>query len=208
MSGIEVIKNELINQKNIIESFGGSVLVKNQNPTPSEITEGMKTIPAVDFSVTTASEEDVLSGKTFYSGNSEMKIGKANIDVNTIHRIFMFNPKEQTSEDDIYYAFPEGQLGIRQYCFHQNYNKVHIRFNNEIKKMEDYCFYECVNFDFENFESLTSLTHLGMYCFAYGSARGINASQLPNGILSIGNGCFLNGDPLKQDMAYYEFTVE
>ena len=42
MSNIEMLKQELLLQKSIIEQKHGKILVKNNNPSPSEITEGIK----------------------------------------------------------------------------------------------------------------------------------------------------------------------
>ena len=45
MTALEELKQELINQKNAIESKGGTVIVANTYPSPAEITAGIKTIP-------------------------------------------------------------------------------------------------------------------------------------------------------------------
>ena len=88
MESINIIKNELINQKNEIEKKYGTVNVANSYPSPSEITQGIATIPYVDLSQSTATEEDVLRGKTFYSGGAELRTGSADFDVDAIDMIF------------------------------------------------------------------------------------------------------------------------
>ena len=75
MSNIEILKNELISQKQAIEEKGGNVIVKNLNPSPSEITEGIKSISSVDLSLADATESDVKKGKTFYAMDTTLKVG-------------------------------------------------------------------------------------------------------------------------------------
>ena len=75
MENLEVLKLELLSQKTEIENKGGVVNVANNNPSPSEITAGIKTIVMPDFSSANATVEDVIDGKTFYAGNSEIKVG-------------------------------------------------------------------------------------------------------------------------------------
>ena len=79
MDNLELIKMELLSQKNAIENKGGTVVVKNVNPSPSEITEGIKTINIPNLSEATATESDVISGKTFYAGNNTLKFGSKEI---------------------------------------------------------------------------------------------------------------------------------
>ncbi len=59
MNSLESLKNELLLQKQAIESLGGKVIVANQNPSPAEITAGIKTIPA--SAVATASLTSLYS---------------------------------------------------------------------------------------------------------------------------------------------------
>ncbi len=79
MDTLQLIKLELISQKVAIENKGGIVTVANSNPSPGEITDGIKTIPVPDFSQATATEEDVVSGKTFFSGSDVIKLGTKEI---------------------------------------------------------------------------------------------------------------------------------
>lgn len=53
MTALETLKQELIAQKKAIEEKGGTVIVKNDYPSPSEITAGIKTIPTTSTSQTT-----------------------------------------------------------------------------------------------------------------------------------------------------------
>jgi len=74
MNSLDIIKNELINQKTLLEEKGFPVNVKNINPSPSEITETISGIN-MDFSSATATPEDVKAGKTFYAKTNELKTG-------------------------------------------------------------------------------------------------------------------------------------
>ena len=70
MERIEELKQELIEQKKLIEEKKGRVIVANLNPSPSEITAGIKTIIGSDLDVgsITATAEDVKQGKKFLDG--------------------------------------------------------------------------------------------------------------------------------------------
>lgn len=74
MQSLEILKQELITQKKLLEEKGFPVDVKNTNPSPSEIT---KAIGGINFDLTdaTAEESDVKQGKTFYSKIKELKTG-------------------------------------------------------------------------------------------------------------------------------------
>lgn len=75
MESLEILKQELITQKAEIEQKGGTVSVASLNPSPSEITAGIKTISVPDLTSATATSEDVAEGKTFYSGDNTIKMG-------------------------------------------------------------------------------------------------------------------------------------
>lgn len=75
MNSLETLKQELINQKTALESKGVTLTLANTNPSPSEITSGINAIETADFSQATATETDVIAGKTFYAGNSTLKTG-------------------------------------------------------------------------------------------------------------------------------------
>ena len=75
MESLEILKRELITQKAEIEQKGGRVSLASINPSPSEITAGIKTINVPNLADATAVCEDVCEGKTFYAGNNELKYG-------------------------------------------------------------------------------------------------------------------------------------
>ena len=74
MSSLEIIKQELIKQKNMLENKGFTVSVSNINPSPTDISNAINNID-VRFSETTATEYDVLKGKTFISKTQDSEIG-------------------------------------------------------------------------------------------------------------------------------------
>lgn len=55
MDNLEILKQELLAQKAAIESKGGTVVVAENNPSPSEITAGINTIIAVSNAAITNS---------------------------------------------------------------------------------------------------------------------------------------------------------
>ena len=76
MESLERLKVELVSQKLAIEAKGGTVVVANSNPSPSEITDGIKSITIPDLTAATATESDVVAGKTFFSGDGTIKLGE------------------------------------------------------------------------------------------------------------------------------------
>ncbi len=79
MSSLEIIKQELIKQKALLESKGFSVPIANRNPTPTEISNALSNIN-LKFSETTATEQDVRAGKTFISQTQGIRTGTLNTD--------------------------------------------------------------------------------------------------------------------------------
>ncbi|MBQ9795705.1 MAG: leucine-rich repeat domain-containing protein [Clostridia bacterium] len=185
MEGLSSIKHELLKQKEIIEARSGVVSVANTNPSPAEITEGIKTIPSHDLSVSTATESDVKQGKTFYSGNAILRTGTAVHDQEAIDALFMAPFEEANYDGEIYYTFPSGTLKTRRYLFYGNHNSVTINFNDDIEYIEEYSFYKAKNFKYQNFNELKNLKQVCAYGFAMGSTEGINLSRLPNSITTI-----------------------
>ena len=166
MNNLETLKKELIAQKEQIEKMSGVVRVAGSNPSPSEITAGIKTIPSTDLSMATATEEDVLQGKTFFAGNAIIKTGTANIDPDAINHIFMSNYSTITTSENVYYSCPQGLKTIRSYLFYNNYNPIHFTFNNSLTEIEDYAFTSAKNMVFYNFENLSALKKIGASAFA------------------------------------------
>ena len=74
MNSYNSIINELITQKQVLTEKGFPVNTANTYPSPSEITETIRNI-SFDLSGSTATEADVVAGKTFYSQTNELKTG-------------------------------------------------------------------------------------------------------------------------------------
>lgn len=192
MDNIKELQQELLEQKAVIESKSGYVVVANQNPSPYEITEAIKTIPSTDLSLADATEEDVAKGKKFYSGNSILKVGTAMVSQSQVDGVFMSSINKKDSEEQLYYTFPSGFTQTRKYNFYQNLNKVQVTFNPELKLIDEYSFYMTENFSFVGFSELKNLQRISAYAFAYSSGEGLDFSNLPNSITYMGTSCFHN----------------
>lgn len=193
MNNLEILKQELLSQKELIERRGGVVVVSGNNPSPAEITEGIKTISGSDLSIATATEQDVRLGKTFYAGSPDLKTGSANMDVDGIKHVFMFNSNEQTWDDVIYFTCPDHIKAIKDRMFDSNINKVSITFSENITSIGSYAFRNAKNFSFGNFSNLNALTNIGQYAFSNSGCDGIDFSNLPNSITRIDTNAFENG---------------
>ncbi len=202
MDNIKELQRELLNQKEVIESKSGYVVVKNLNPSPSEITEAIKTIPSTDLSLADATEEDVARGKKFYSGNSIIKTGTASINPNEVNAVFMSNIDEQSSDEQFYWTFANGLKQTRKYNFYRNLNKVQITFNPDIELIEEYTFYNAKNFSFKGLSELENLTKIATYAFAYSGGEGLDFSNLPDSITYLGSFCFFGVEAEGLDYAF------
>ncbi len=191
MNNLDTLKQELITQKEQIERMSGVVRVAGTNPSPSEITAGIKTIPSSDLTMSTATEADVKQGKTFFSGNSELKTGTAIIDSESIHHLFMTDYSTISAEEPVYYACPNTLKVLRRYLFYYNYNPIHFTFGDSILEIEDYTFSQARNMVFYNFENLTNLTRIGSSAFSYCGTEGLSF-EFPDSLQRIYGNAFYN----------------
>ena len=74
MSSLEIIKQELINQKTLLENKGFSVTVTNINPSPTDISNAIDKID-INLFETDATEQDVRAGKKFISQTQGVRTG-------------------------------------------------------------------------------------------------------------------------------------
>ena len=192
MSAYETIKNELKIQKEKIINKGGKVIVKNDYPSPSEITAGIETITTPDYTVTTATEDDVLNGKTFYSMSAELKTGKGNFDPNIPKYVFLYKEQTRQTNEKVYFNCPQGVEKIKTYQFQYNHNPIHFTFNSDLLKISDYAFYEAKNTTFAGFDELTQITDIGQYSFYGTKGIGMNFVKLPNTVTTISAYAFNN----------------
>ena len=181
------LKAELINQKEAIESKFGTVTVSNLNPSPSEITAGINTIPAINTSLANATESDVLYGKTFYSGSATLKTGTATDLSSELMQIYFYTDKSADFSTRVTYNTPSTITRIKSYLFNQCYNPIDIYFTNNITTVGDYSFAEAPSFRFYNFNSNTYITSVGYGAFFRTSHTGIDFTHLPSGLTSIGD---------------------
>ena len=203
MSRIEPIMQELKLQKQIIEEKGGTITVLNDYPSPSEITEAIRTIETPDFTIATATEEDVVFGKTFYSNSSQLKTGTGQFQAGLMNHLFMVDYNKQTTDETLYYSCPAGLSSLRRYCFYCNYNPIHITFNPELTKVEEYAFYYAQNAMFDGFDNHTKLQTIEKYAFSNCSLIGMNAAALPNCVKTLQSHVFYNS----YNAEYTEFIL-
>ena len=202
MENLKALQDELIYQKSVIEEKSGYVTVANTNPSPYEITEGIKTIPSSDLSIANATEADVAKGKTFFAGNSVLKTGTAAINPAEVDALFMYNAGATTLSDKIYYTLPTGLKTIRRYTFYKNYHDIELTLNPELEVIDEYSFYEAKNVKIVGFHDTTNLTKIGSYAFATGNSTGIDFSCLPNTITTLANNCFYHSENPSLDFRF------
>ena len=114
MNSYNTIINELITQKQVLDEKGFVVNTANTYPSPSEITEAIKNI-SFDLSGSTATEADVLAGKTFYSQTSELKTGTLNISSSSELNDYLACLISGRGQTEI--IIPENITQIRPYAF-------------------------------------------------------------------------------------------
>jgi len=200
MDSLTTLKNELKIQKEIIESKSGVVAVKNTNPSPAEISEGIRTIPSFDLSESTAEEEDVAYGKTFYSKNAILKTGTGITSAPIMNALFMCDANTLIYDDEIYYLVPEGTTKIKDYYFSENIHNVTFTFNPDLTVIGQYAFHKASNFTFTNYDQLTNLTSIGSRAFFECSMEGTNFGILPTTLKTIGSYAFGNSICLNMDI--------
>ncbi len=198
MNSIELLKQELIDQKSAIESKGGTVSVANTNVSPSEITAGIKSIETVDCSTATATEEDVLSGKTFFAGNNTMKTGTFIIpETGTTPGIdeasqnlldYAFFGKETETYPNIEVHFPDYVTKIKQYAFYGSQNKLDVYMTPNITTVNMYAFHTGVDTTIHDMDKAINLTTADTSSFR--TSKGVELSALPSKLSKIGNYAF------------------
>ena len=192
MSGLETIKNELKTQKQLIQEKGGRIIVKNDYPSPSEITDGIKTIETPDFTLPTATEEDVLAGKTFYSNTPELKTGVGTFDPTAMYYIFMPNNQVVQTDRTFYCTCPQNLNSIRAYQFQYNYNYVVLEFNPDLTYIGESSFYYAVNMQFRGFNEMKKIQTVAQNAFSNTTGLDMNVYQAPNCLKTIGPNAFYN----------------
>ena len=148
MSSLELIKQELIRQKQLLESKGVVVNNTTNHPSLLDITNAIDTIN-FDFSATTATEEDVRLGKTFYAQTHEIKTGT--FDLSIVDELKNQLKCIISGQGQIEIQIPEDINYIRSYMFsvytkYTNtlaFNKHNLTIPENILRIESYAFYAC-----------------------------------------------------------------
>ena len=185
-TAIETIKTELINQKTEITNKGGKVTVHNSNPTPAEITAGIKTIPLFDASAANATAEDVLKGKTFFGADGLVTTGT--LDALTPAELEMVFNNYTNSTTPIDYHMPSGTLKTRPYYFSHTPTYMNLYLNDELQEIGDHSFWECENTTIMNFNDMQNLTEIKSYGLS--RVKGINMANIPSCITTLGTYAF------------------
>jgi len=200
MSNIEILKQELIKQKELIELKGGHMQIANTNPSPTEITNGISSIEMPNFENTTATEADVRIGKTFYSQNLQMKTGVMHETYTDeyISKIFVYS-KEQTTVQKTYYTFPETTTYVKPYLFYKCPNPIVITFSENITEIGEYAFNNPSDLVITNVNDLPNIIKIGSY--ALRGYQGIDFENLYPSLTTTGSytfaDCVVSGQGLK-----------
>lgn len=197
MSTLETLKEELIKQKVEIEKKGGTVSVNKSNPSPSEITAGIASIELPNLEVATATEQDVFAGKTFFSGNKEIKTGTFVYSVGEMDKYLV---EDQTGDNlpRKTISIPEGVVALRKYLFTQFKNPINVVLDNELEYIDIYCFYQANNINITNFNDMQNLKTIGDYAFYESNVSGMDLGNLPDCITNIGVRAFSHCLPLHE----------
>lgn len=186
-TAIDTIKTELVSQKSEIEKKGGVVNVHNINPTPTEITAGIKTIPSLGPHQPTATATDVLKGKTFYGVSGEYLTGNYVALVSQEEFDLVFNNySENTTPID--YHIPAGTIKLRDYFYVHSSTHTNIYLNEELQEIGEYSFWENENTSIMNFATLQHLNKIGKYSMK--GIKGIDFSNFPTCLKELGQYCF------------------
>ncbi|MBR6779328.1 MAG: leucine-rich repeat protein [Clostridia bacterium] len=163
MNSLEQLKEELKTQKEILEQVGVDVVVANTNPSPAEITESLKRLEIPNLTLSTATEEDVLAGKTFYSGDSVLKTGVRLEDSLTeyLNAFVYYISGKKSTERQFYVTLNQEDPIVRRYMFYTNYHNIELTLNPNTEEIQDYAFGDTPNLTFTNLNQLTKLTTLG-----------------------------------------------
>ena len=166
VSNLDILKRELQAQKTAIENKGGSVHVNATNPTPAEITAGIDSIFILDTTNATATENDVVSGKTFYAGNNELKTGSFEVmDNDTFFSILCPVYDTQSITKRFSLTLPEGRTTLRPYLFYKNANPIDITLNTDLETIGEYAFSNAPNINITNLRNLTNCKKIEEHAF-------------------------------------------
>lgn len=157
MQNLELLKQQLIAQKDMLESKGISVACANTNPSPTELTTAISHISPVDMSYSTVTPNDVMSGKKFYNSTGELQEGTY---VNKEREILInYNDNNIVPE-----TLPDVITGLKPYMYYAC-NSVSNKFiiPDFVTTIPSYAFYRSL---FSEFVIPTTVTTFKDHCFA------------------------------------------
>lgn len=188
-TSLDQLKQELLTQKSAIEAKGGTVSTTYTNPSPAEITAGINSISILDTSSATATEADVLKGKTFYAGTSSIKTGTFEAITAEDLKLLFNNVTPDTTTEKDFHVWP-GTTTLRPYFMANNSAKINLYFSDEIQTIGEHAFEDCVNFSFKNLYEVTNLKNLNHYSFR--NCKCFDFSNLPASIEYLGSSALAN----------------
>lgn len=192
MDALETIKQELILQKAAIEEKGGKVAVVNDFPSPSEITAGIKTVTGKDMSDATATETDVLKGKTYYAGDATLRMGTLEVvDHSKLINDVVFT-QDTTSTTEFTFHLGAGLKFVRKYACYYSKAYLTLYFNEEVETIGEHAFDGCSNFKFPNVFDLTNLLKIENYGFQSCKKDQFDLSAVPTSLTYLGQCAFYN----------------
>lgn len=199
MGNLVALKQELLKQKSAIEEKGGKVNVANINPSPFEITEGIRNLEAVQLSSANATENDVAVGKTFYSTSGGLKTGTYKYDLDCVRRM-VFKSYEGSTQDRKTFEFPSGGTIIRTGLFQTYPYQADVYLNEEVEEVEESAFCDAKYLRVKNLSEMKNLKSVKSYAFKMTDMED-NMANLPDTIEYVGRegfgGCLKDGMDLK-----------
>lgn len=158
MNNLETLKNELINQKNILESKNYNVTVANINPSPSEITSTLNNIleNVPEVSTYASYYKIFLDPATFNTPISNLIIPEGTINI----RDYFAANLGTNLTGTITIPNSVQSIGIRSFA---ETSITDVNFSQNITEIANYGFYNCSNLN--KIILPDSLTTLGAYSF-------------------------------------------
>ncbi len=176
MNSLNILKQELINQKNLLDQKGFPVTTQHTNPSPSEITSAIENIN-IDLSSANATPEDVAQGKTFYAQTGELKTGTLDLaQMQTLSKIAI---SMITGNQPVLIHIPTDSqyTHIRNYAYCNDFNS-----NSTLDNHNQNLFYK------HNLTLPNNITRAGISAFSNANLTG--KVTVPESCLELGTYCF------------------
>ena len=182
MDNIELLKQELVNQKNALVNKGITVNSVHTNPSPSEITNAINSINMPDFSLVTAEETSVASGKTFYNSNGQLVTGNMDTGSTLEQAEFLQNYMNEIISP----VLPSFLTTLREYAFYScSALEGHLVLPEGLTKIPPYCF---GGTSITGITIPSSCTYMGTYCFS--NCPNLTEVHIPDSVTVMEAQCF------------------